>query len=148
MKPVYVDSIERTSERVTYGIAAITETVLEDVKLLMPPSQFNELIRLARKDASQGGAGINFFTTYGQFIVGGHITGGGGIKIMLNFVDCHNDIEAALEECSALLEHNWKPDHLHAFMQEFRKIQDNPPNELAEMILKDPLSVNNLHSEN
>lgn len=142
MKTVYVNEIVEMSDNVTYGLAVIDKTVQEDLPIIFEPKIVQNLLFMAKEHAHHGG--VNLITKFCQYIVIVQIQVVPKFNGSLNFIDCHNNLDAALDEYLAYTKNEWHLKQKEDFMKNFQAIQDNPPKELAQMVIKD--AANDLNS--
>lgn len=142
MKSVYVNEIVEMSTNVTYGMAVINKTIEEDLQIIFEPKIAIAILHMAKDHSHEGG--VNLFTKFCQYVVLVCIQIVPVFDGSINFIDCHNDVDAALDEYLSYTKNNWLPQQKAEFMKQFQEIQNNPPKELAQMIIKD--AVNDLTS--
>ncbi len=134
MKQVFVNSIHE-ERNLTFGIAVLNHTVEEDLRIMFDKNYLLAIMELAKRNKSNGG--MNVFVAYCQFVAFIHV------KVepfdgVIRFIDCKGNSDAALDEYLLFQENGWDKIGRDGFMKEFQKISQNPPVELAEMIIKDP----------
>lgn len=136
MKQIFVNSIHKEEDRIN-GIAVLNHTVEEDLRII-----FDKYMLLAIMKTAEGNpSGMHTFVTYCQYIVLVQVKVSPNFDGALNFIDCNNSLDSALDLYLLYTKNNWGQEVKAGFMKAFQKIQDNPPAELAEMIIKDPFPL-------
>ncbi len=137
MKTVYVNHIETISSNVDYGLAVIDKTVKYDLSIIFEPHVLKIVLASAASNSKEGG--INFFMRFCQYVVLVQLKVIPQFKGSLNFIDCHNNLDAALDQYLSYTENKWLPEQKNQFMQYFEEVRNDYSKEKAEMIIKDPL---------
>jgi len=135
MKQIFVNDIFEQGDA-TCGLAVIPRTVEQGLRMIYAPDKLKQIFKEAEKLQN----GIYYFTTFCQFVVYVQIKFTPQFDGLLNFIDCHNNSDIALDEFSEYMKAEWSEESRRKFMLCFQEIESNPPQELAELVVKDPLT--------
>lgn len=131
MTHLFVNEIVQ-GKNITHGYATYEETVVENFRTIFTKEQlWAEIDWIDNSPEDHGNKLIRFC----QFII--YLTFHKKPKLSFGMVliDCHSDIDAALDEYLMYGRENWDQERKDEFMRLFQEIQDDPETEQAIMTM-------------
>jgi hypothetical protein len=130
MKIMLVDKIEKNGN-LTYGYVVNEDAIVENLRNIYSQQELAEMIECIDKSADYG----NTFERFCQLIV--YISYHKQPKLSFGMVviECHSDLDTALDEYRMYSEQNWDQTSKDRFMTLFQEVQNDPAEESAIMTI-------------
>lgn len=120
-------------EKITTGLVVWNETVRDALMVIYKPEKLLGILQLAKEHPIEG---VYFQDRFCQYIilVQLKVTAvkpfiDGSIKLL----DCHNDLDAALDEYRAYRDNKWDEKTMNEFMKLYQKIEQDKSGSTAIM---------------
>lgn len=120
-------------EKTTMGLSVWNETVKETLMVIYKPEKLVAILQLAKEHPVEG---IYFQDRFCQFIVLVQLkltTTKPFIDGSIKLLDCHNDLDAALDEYRAYRDNQWNEGTINDFMRLFQEIEKDKSGSKATM---------------
>ncbi len=127
MKEIYVNHIEQTIEGATFGISTNLENSCSNLELIYG----EELGEIFKIETEKNGI-FRQFDKYYQYIFSAETSIIPRFNITMVFIDCHNDVDLALEIYSTKGSNLYEAEKTR-IMDLFNEIRDNTPDEYASL---------------
>jgi hypothetical protein len=131
MRQIFVNEIVE-GERITHGYAAYEETIVQNLRTIFSQQELGEMIEGIESLSQDSGTRLVRFC---QFIIYLSFHKKPKLTLGMVFIDCHSDVDAALDEYLTYGRHNWDQEAKDRFMRLFQEIQNDPGIERAVMSL-------------